>query len=164
MMKKLIALVFIISVILSLASCAVVPAYNASKLIPILKSNGYELTEVNSEVQDGVVGYFYAYNPDTKDELYYIYCKNFHSANSMYNYINSKQKAKVAELKMEIDRLENLLYKSEGISAAEKGDYYEEYILKTEELDKAKKYDCGYGVNIVWYGTKQAIRDIRKGE
>ena len=164
-MKKILVLLLTVSLAFSLASCAIFPAYDANNLVSILKSNGYEILEdVNSEVQDGMTGYIYAYNFDTKDEIYYMYFKNFNSANSMYNYINNKQKAKISELKMENNKLENLLYKSEGISAAEKGDYYEQYILNKEALEEAENYECGHGVNVVWYGTKKAVLDIRKGE
>ena len=74
-----------------------------------------------------------------------------------------KQKAKIAELKMEIEKIEYALYKSEGVSAAEKGDYYEQYILKTEELKKVQNFTCGHVMNVVWYGTKPAIGIIRQG-
>lgn len=164
-MKKLLVLLLIFSLTMSLVSCAIFPVYDAIKLISILKSHGYEILEnIDSEVQDGMTGYIHAYNSDTKDEIYYMYFKNFNSANSMYNYINNKQKSKISELKMKINKLENLLYKSEGISAAEKGDYYEQYILNKEALEEAENYECGHGVNVVWYGTKKAVRDIRKGE
>ena len=85
------------------------------------------------------------------------------SANSIYEYIRSKQKAKIAEIKMKIDTVEYALYKSEGISAAEKGDYYRQYVELTETLEEIENYTCGRGLKLVWYGTKKAVSDIKKG-
>ena len=113
-------------------------------------------------MQEGIVGYIYGHNEETDDEIYYIYCENFFSARSVYNYVDSKQKARKAEIKMEIEKVEYALYKSEGISAAEKGDYYEKYVELTEELAEVEAYSCGYSGNVVWYGTKQAVSDIKQ--
>ena len=64
---------------------------------------------------------------------------------------------------MNIERIEKIL-NSENVTPAEKGDYYEEYVIYKEELQEVQRYDCGKGFNVVWYGTKQAILDIRKGK
>jgi hypothetical protein len=162
-MKRIVALFLLLACVFSVSSCALVPAYNSDQIQKILVDDGYTLKDVDFENDDGVVGYIYASKESTGDELYYIYFDNFRSAKTMYDYINSKKKAKVAELKMEIERLEYSLFKAEGVTAAEKGDYYEQYINKTEELEAIEKYDTGRGFNVVWYGTKQAISDIRKG-
>lgn len=162
MKKKLVALILLLSCVFSFASCSMLPIYNSPELTRILRDKGYEITDVDEEVQEGIVGYIYGYNEETDDEIYYIYCENFKSAKSIYDYISSKQKAKVAEIKMEIDKVEYALYKSEGMSASELGDYYERYIELSEELKEAEKYTSGRGFNLVWYGTKQAIADIQK--
>ena len=163
-MRKIVALFMLLVCVFSVSSCAVVPAYDSGELIEILENAGYKVEkDVTEEVQEGIVGYVYATNEETEDELYYIYCKNIKSARSIYNYVNSKQKAKIAELKMEIEKIEYALYKSEGVSAAEKGDYYEQYVLNSEELEKVQKLTCGHGLNVVWYGTKSAVMTIRKG-
>ena len=149
--------------IFSISSCAVVPAYHALDLIAILEAREYEITDVNHEVQEGITGYIYGSREDSNDEIYYIYCKNLRSAKSVYDYVNSRHKARIAELKMEIDKIEYVLHKSEGVSAAEKGDYYERLVINSEELEKIQSYSCGHGFNVVWYGTKQAIMDLRLG-
>ena len=64
---------------------------------------------------------------------------------------------------MKIEEVEYMLYKAEGVTAAEKGDYYEEFVKLDEELKEVEKYGCGRGFNVVWYGTKQAIMDLRLG-
>ncbi len=162
-MKKIVALIMLLICVFSVSSCAVVPAYNSPDLKGILEENGYEFKDEDFENEDGVTGCIYAVKESTGDELYYIYFDNFRSAKTMYNYINNKKKAEIAELKMEIERLEYSLYKAEGVTAAEKGDYYEQYIIKTEELESVQNYTVGRGFNVVWYGTNQAILDIRKG-
>lgn len=162
-MKKIIALILLLSCAFSMASCSLVPVHDSEDLVLILEECGYKVTDVDEEVQEGIVGYIYGYNSETKDEIYYIYCENIMSAKRIYDYASSKQKAKIAELKMEIEKIEYALYKSEGISAAEKGDYYEKYVEKTEELEEVENYSYGHGFNVVWYGTKQAVADIKKG-
>ena len=163
-MRKIVALFMLLVCVFSVSSCAVVPAYDSNELIDILESNGYKVEkDVTEKVQEGIAGYIYATNEESGDELYYIYCDNIRSAKSIYDYVNSKQKAKIAELKMEIEKIEYALYKAEDVSAAEKGDYYEQYVLKTEELEKVQNFTCGHGLNVVWYGTKSAVMTIRKG-
>ena len=162
-MKKIISLLMIFVLVFSMASCALVPAYDSDVLVDILENNGYATNDVDEEVQEGITGYIYAYKEETGDEIYYIYCENVNTARTVYSYINSKRTAKINEIKMEIEKIEYALYKSEGVSAAEKGNYYEQLVLRTEELEEVQNYSCGHGLNIVWYGTKQAIRDIRKG-
>ena len=162
-MKKIIALLMLLICAFSVTSCAVLPAYNSSDLVTILINSGYVVDDIDEKVQEGITGYIHGFNAETGDELYYIYCENVKSAKSVYDYVNSKQKAKIAELKMEIEKIEYALYKSEGVSAAEKGDYYEQYILKTEELKKVQNFTCGHVMNVVWYGTKPAIGIIRQG-
>ena len=160
-MKRIIALILMLSCVLTVASCAVVPLYDSSDLVVILKENGYTVKETFKNVREGVVGYVYAHRIRTGDELYYIYCEDFASANSIYDYVNSKQKTHIAEIKMEIDQIEYALYKTEGLSAEEKGRYYQRLIEKQEELEEVKNYTCGRGLNVVWYGTKQAVLDIK---
>ena len=162
MKKQFVACLLLIACALSLTSCFLIPMYDSPELIEILESKGYEITDVDEEVQEGIVGYIYGHNEETDDEIYYIYCENFFSARSVYNYVDSKQKARKAEIKMEIEKVEYALYKSEGISAAEKGDYYEKYVELTEELAEVEAYSCGYSGNVVWYGTKQAVSDIKQ--
>ena len=163
MKKQFVACLLLVACILSLTSCFLVPMYNSPELIEMLENKGYAITDVDEEAQEGIVGYIYGYNEETEDEIYYIYCENIFSASSVYNYVHSKQKAKKAEIKMEIEKVEYALYKAEGISAAEKGDYYERYVELTEELDEIERYSCGYSGNVVWYGTKQAVSDIKQG-
>ena len=162
-MKRIVALLLLVACVFSLASCAVLPIYNSTDVIYILKNAGYTITDVDESVQEGIIGYIYGNNSETGDEIYYIYCENLKSANSIYEYISSKQKAKIAEIKMKIDTVEYALYKSEGISAAEKGDYYRQYVELTEALEEIENYTCGRGFNLVWYGTKKAVSDIKKG-
>lgn len=147
----------------NLSSCIFVPAYDATDLIEILEANGYKITDVEEDTHEGVVGYIYGYRSETGDEIYYLYCKDFASANSIHDYLSSKQKADIAEIKMKIERVEYMLYKAEGVSAAEKGDYYEEYVELKEELAGIERYGCGRGFNVVWYGTDNAILDIKLG-
>ena len=161
-MKRIIAFLLLVACAFSMASCALVPVYDSKDLISILEDAGYRITDVDEEVQEGIVGYIYGYNEETKDEIYYIYCDNIMSAKRIYDYASSKQKAKIAEIKMDIEMIEFALYKSEGISAAEKGNYYEKYVKKTEALEEVENYTCGHGLNVVWYGTKKAVSDIKK--
>ena len=162
MKKKITALILLFVCIFSISSCKkIVPAYNAEELETVLENQGYEIVkDVEEVVKEGVTGYLYAVNQETDDEIYYIYCEDASSARSLYNYIKSKQEAKIAELKMEIDRI-NFALDAEEVSAAEKGDYYERLILRSEELEEVENYGIGRGVNIVWFGTKQAIKDIK---
>ena len=163
MKKRIIALILLVSTLFTLTSCAFVPVYNSPELVVVLEKYGYDITDVDEEVQEGIVGYLYGSKKSTGDEIYYIYCEDISSARSVYNYIKTTQKAKIAAIKMEIDKVEYALYKSEGVSASEKGDYYERYVELTEELESIESYTCGHGLNLVWYGTKQAVADIRKG-
>ena len=162
-MKKLICIALIVACLLSLSSCIFVPAYHYEDLEVILEEKEYEISDLDENLREGVVRAIHAVNYDTGDEIYYIYCEKFGSAKSIYDYINSKQKAEIAEIKMKIEEVEYMLYKAEGVSAAEKGDYYEEYVKLDEELKAVEKYGCGRGFNVVWYGTKQAIMDLRLG-
>lgn len=163
MKNKIVALILFVSCLFSLTSCSLYPIYNSSELINILKKNDYEIEDVDEEVQEGIIGYIYGSKESTGDEIYYIYCEDISSARSIYNYMKSTHKAKIADIKMQIDKVEFALYKSDGISAAEKGDYYERYIELTEELEEIEKYTYGHGLNLVWYGTKQAVADIKNG-
>ncbi|MBQ7390004.1 MAG: hypothetical protein IJW02_02710 [Clostridia bacterium] len=162
-MKRIIAIILLLTVVLSITSCIFVPAYHANTLIDILEDNNYVITDVNDTEYDGVVGYIYGERAETEDEVYYIYCEDFASAHSIYDYINSQMKADIAELKMEIERIEYLLYKAEGVSAEEKGKSYEKYVELKEELEEIERYGCGRGFNVVWYGTDKAIMDLRLG-
>ena len=163
MKKKLIALLLLVTCSFCITSCAVVPAYDASELIPILDRKGYDVEMINEVSEEGISVYLYANNPETGEKLFYIYCEDIRSAQSIYRYINSQRKAKIAEIKMEIEKVEYSLYKGENSTAAQKGDYYEKYLLLKEQLDEVQNYGCGRGLNVVWYGTKQAIMDIRLG-
>lgn len=162
-MKRIVSLLLLLICVFNISSCAIVPVYNSPELKMILNAQGYTVEDVDLKNDDGVIGYVYASKRDTGDKLYYIYFDNMTSAKSMFDYINNKQKAKISELKMHIEKLEYALYKADDVTAAEKGDYYEQYILLTEELEKVKNYTVGRGFNVVWYGTKQAIADLRKG-
>lgn len=162
-MKRTIALLLLVVTVFTISSCAIVPAYNYSDLEIILVDKGYTLSDKEGNAREGITGYVYGSRIETGDEIYYIYCESFGSAQSIYSYINNQRKAKISEIKMEIERVEYALNKSEGVSAAEKGDYYEEYVNLQEKLDEAERYSCGRGFNVVWYGTKQAITDIRLG-
>ena len=163
MKNRIIAFILLVSCLFALTSCSLLPVYNSPELVTVLERYNYEITDVDEEVQEGIVGYVYGFKESTGDEIYYIYCEDISSARSVYNYIKTTQKAKIAAIKMEIDKVEYALYKSEGVSASEKGDYYERYVELTEELEKIENYTCGHGLNLVWYGTKQAVSDIKKG-
>ena len=163
MIRKISAFILLLACVFSVTSCAILPVYDGDDLIAILKDNGYEIDEIYENVQEGITGYIHGFNAETGDEIYYIYCENIRSGKSVYDYVNSKQKARIAELKMEIEKIEYALYKAEDVSAAEKGDYYEQYILKTEELEDVQNFTCGHAMNVVWYGTKSAVKIIRKG-
>ena len=162
-MRKTFKLLLIVVLLLSLTSCAVIPAYDYDKIVVILENRGYTVKHIAMSGEKGIVGYYYATKEDTGDELYYIYCDKIKYAESLYEYIDSQRTAKIAELKMNIERIEKIL-NSENVTPAEKGDYYEEYVIYKEELQEVQRYDCGKGFNVVWYGTKQAILDIRKGK
>lgn len=164
MAKRLISLFLLLAIALSVTSCAIVPVYDGLELEAIWTKNGYTYKRNDpSSMNEGILGYYYAYNPSADDEIYYIFCDDIFSTHSIYDYIDSSRKAKIAALKMEIDQIEYALYKAEDVSPSEKGRYYEKYVIKTEELAKIQNYDCGRGLNVVWYGTKQAIADLRKG-
>ena len=162
-MKRIVSLLLITACVLSLASCAIIPAYDGTELVGILYDHGYEITDVDETVEEGVVGYIHGKKAETGDEIYYIYCENYSVTKSLYNYIDIKQKARIAELKYNIERVEYALYDSKDVTAEQKGDYYELYVNLTEELRAAESYKCGRGINIVWYGTKQAVSDVKKG-
>lgn len=164
MKKKLLALVVLLTCVFSITSCAVFPAYHGDDLTAILEDLGYEVEEVTGITEEGISGCIYAKNPETGDELYYIYCEDFSSARSIRRYVNSQKKAKIAEIKMKMKKIEYKLYKDENVTAAEKGVYYEKYVLLKEELKEVRNYGCGRAVNVVWYGTNQAILDLRLGK
>ena len=157
-MKKIISLILALVCLMSLSSCAIVPVYDSVDLIKILENNGYEIEDVNEPDHKGVVGYIYAHKAD--DELYYIYCKDFATTKAIYKYIKGNLDIKASDLTTQIKDIELKLEYS-GASASDKGKYYEEYILLTEELAEVQNYGCGHGLNVVWFGTKQAINDIR---
>ena len=160
-MKKIISLILALVCLMSLSSCAIVPVYDSVDLIKILENNGYEIEDVNEPDHKGVVGYIYAHKVD--DELYYIYCKDFATTKAIYKYIKSDLDIKIADLKAQIKEAEWKLEHSDA-SATEKGVYYAEHILLKEELAEVQNYGCGRGINVVWYGTKQAIKDIKSGK
>ncbi len=162
-MKKILSIILILTCLFSLSSCAVVPAYDSDELEKILESNGYDHT-INWQVDhEGVVGYVYGFKEKTGDEIYYIYCEGFSSANSIFRYLKSKRNAEISELKMEIEEIEFVL-NSDDVSATDKGKCYAEYVILKEQLEEVQGYNCGRGYNVVWYGTKQALIDIRLGE
>lgn len=163
MKKRIVTFILSLICVFSISSCAVIPAYDSTDLVEILVDEGYEVENIDEKVYEGITGYIHGANESTGDEIYYIYCENIRSAKSVYDYVNSQQKARIAELKMEIEKIDYALNKSEGISAAEKGDYYEQYVIKTEELEEVQSFTCGHALNVVWYGTKSAVMTIRKG-
>lgn len=163
-MKKIISLLLLFACALGMASCSLVSAYDSSELISVLENKGYEITDVDQTLQEGIVGHIYASKADTGDELYYVYCSDVDTATSLYEYVKAAHKVRMAELNLEIEKIEYALNKAEGLSVAEKGDYYEKYVVKTEELELVSSYTYGRAVNIVWYGTKDAIKDIRKNQ
>ena len=160
-MKKILSIILIVVCLFSLSSCAIIPAYDGDELKRILETNGYEIEEGYDVDHQGVEGYIYAHKAD--DELYYIYCKDFATTRAIHKYIKGDLDIKIADLKIQIKEVEWKLEYSDA-SAVEKGVYYSEYILLKEELAEVQKYGYGRGINVVWYGTKQAIKDIRFGE
>ena len=160
-MKKIVSLILFFVCLFSLSSCAIIPAYDGVDLERILINNGYEIEDVNDTEHTGVAGYIYAHKAD--DELYYIYCKDFATTKAIYKYIKGNLDIKASDLTTQIKDIELKLEYSDA-SASEKGKYYEEYILLTEELAEVQNYGCGHGLNVVWFGTRQAIKDIRFGK
>ena len=151
MKNRIIAFILLVSCLFALTSCSVLPVYNSPELVAVLERYNYEITDVDEEVQEGIVGYVYGFKESTGDEIYYIYCEDVSSARSVYNYIKTTQKAKIAAIKMEIDKVEYALYKSEGVSASEKGDYYERYVELTEQEKKYTVWSKSKGVQVVGY-------------
>ena len=135
--------------------------YDGNELYARLIECGYEVEEIESTAQEGMLGYYYAERRDTGDSIYYMYFEDTKAAKAMYDYVKSSYKAEVAELELEIEKVEYALYKSEDVSAAKKGKYYEKYVELTEELEELKNITHGQSFNIVWYGTKQAVDDIK---
>ena len=170
-MKKIVSLILLFVCLFSLSSCAIIPAYDGVDLERILINNGYEIEDVNDTEHTGVAGYItehtgvagYIYASNGDEELYYIYCKDFATTKAIYKYIKGNIDIKTSDLKTQIKEVELKLEYS-GASASDKGKYYEEYILLTEELAEVQNYGCGHGLNVVWFGTKQAIKDIRFGK
>lgn len=170
MKKKILSILLILVCILSLASCdkeslrkssKMLFVYDGEDLAPRLRQCGYEVEVIESTAQEGLVGYIYAERPDTEDVLYYMYFVDVNSAKSMHEYIKNLYKAKISEKEFEIDKIEYVLYKSEGVSAEEKGKYYQRFIELSEELEEIKSITYGQSINIVWYGTKQAVNDMK---
>ena len=162
-MKKIIALILLLACALSMASCAAIQVYDSIDLLVVLQNYGYETKDVEETLEEGIAGYIYGYNSETEDEIYYIYCDTLEMAKKVYDYISTAKAAEKAELEFEIAKIEYALYSSENVNAEEKGQYYENYVKRGEELKKLEDYKCGYKLNVVWYGTKQAIADIKKG-
>lgn len=164
-MKKILSILLVFAFLFSLSSCVLVPSYSGNELLKILESRGYEYTvELDLETDhQGVIGYVYGFKEETGDEIYYIYCEGFSSANAIFRYLKSKRNAEISELKMKIEKVQFML-DSDDVSAADKGKYYEEYVILKEQLEEVQGYNCGRGYNVVWYGTKQALIDIRLGE
>lgn len=162
-MKKILSIILVLICLVNLSSCFLIPAYDNNELVKILNANGYEYSTNWESDHNGVIGYIHGSKEETDDEIYYIYCEGFSSANTIYNYLKSKQNADVSELKMEIESIE-LVLDSDDVSPADKGRYYEEYVILKDQLEDVQRFGCGRGLNIVWYGTKQAILDIRLGE
>ena len=162
-MKKLISIVLIMTCFLFSTSCSLVPAYDYDDVEDILEEKRYEISDIDDGSYEGMNGFIHGVKENTEDEIYYAYFKDISSAKAFYNYVNNKQKAKISELKMEIEKIDYLLHKAEGVTAAEKGKHYEKYVELSEVLDEIERYTCGRALNVVWYGTKQAIMDLRLG-
>ena len=159
-MKKIIALILILTCLFSLSSCAVVPAYNYVDLVIILEKQGYETSYEGHSEYEGIDGYLYAYNSETGDELYYVYCNSFSMSNTIYEYIKSSREMDISSLKMEF--IQNVYAILFGYTtAAEKGDDFENIVHIVWNYVEIQEYGYGHVANVVWFGTKQAIKDIR---
>lgn len=159
-MKKILSIILIVACLFSLSSCAIIPAYDGDDLKRILRRNGYEIEEKYDVDHQGVAGYIYARNGS--EMLYYIYCNDYFTTKTIYKGTCSELDVWVSELQIEIKEMEAKL-NSPDISASEKGKCYERYLILKDELERAQNFGCGHGINVVWFGTKQAIKDIRFG-
>ena len=159
-MKKVVSLLLLLVCIFNLASCAVFPLYEPVDLKVVLILHKYDIKHINLDKEKGIIGYVHGTKKSSGDEIYYIYCENVTAAKAVYEYVKTQHKAKVSGLKLEIEKLEYALYKTEGNTASQQGRYYEQYVEKQEELAKIENYHYGHVVNVVCYGTKQAYKDI----
>ena len=159
-MKKIISLILILACLFSLSACAVVPAYNYGDLVRILEKKGYETSYKGYGDYAGIDGYLYAYNSKTGDELFYIYCNSLSMASTIYKYIKSDRDIEISYLKMEfMQGVYEILFSN--TTASEKGDRFEDVVHAVWDYVEVKEYTCGHALNVVWIGTRQAVRDIR---
>ena len=162
MKKRILALVMILVSLFSLASCALFPVYNSLDLESMLQGYGYIVDTVDGNLNEGITGYVHAYKTDSDDYLYYIYCENLSTANKIYKYFKTQNEAEVAALKMKLERASYALNDATDIDGSKKLNYFEIYLDAQYELEKAENFKCGYFANVVWYGTKQAVADIKQ--
>ena len=159
-MKKLarILSLVLVAVVLcaALASCGAKPAENADDAVAALKENGYDAAKVGDVVTGEKDGEFIAIN----------YCTDEASAKDAYE----EAQEELAEAKEQLAKAEEELEKAE----AELEEVKDDAILKPiaeaavevaqNALDKLKMYaecEIGQSGNMVWMGTKQAIKDAK---
>lgn len=160
MKKKIICLFLLVCCVFNLSSCSFYIVHDDYGVVKKeLKNCGYVVEDKEAPYGEGLISYLYA-SHESGDEIYVIYCFSRRVARSVHKYAMKMQAAKKSELQMEIKALEYSLYMAEDVNSQMKGEYYEEYLNKKEELKKHKEYGCGRYMNLVWYGTKQSVVDI----
>lgn len=164
MKKKIIALVLLLACIVSLSACA-------SKTIEgdyadvkkRLQQSGYNVIDLETPYEYEILSCMHAFmDVDGKiEEVYVIYCSTATMANKVYEYVENKYNYEKSELEMK-EKILKYAYNTADIGSESKVEHYSNYLEVKEQLKRYDRYSFGRNVNMVWYGTKQAIADTNE--
>lgn len=161
MKKRLVAFVLILACIFALSACA---SQNINGDYSDVRQNlidqGYNVVDLETPYQYEILSCLHAtmYVDGELEEVYVIYCSSSGMANSVYEYVKNKYNHEKSELEMK-EKILEYGYKTADIDSEAKVEHYSNYLSVKEQLERYDRYSYGRNVNMVWYGTKQAIAD-----
>ena len=161
MKKNFTALILLFVFIFSLTACSfgsITGDY--SVVAERLRGCGYNVVDLETPYEYEVLSCLYANMDGKQEEIYVIYCSTTAMANKVHEYVKNKHNNEKSELEMKAKILE-YAYKTADIDDASKVEHYENYLQVKEELKKYNKYSYGRNYNMVWYGTKQTIKNSK---
>ena len=176
-MKKLVALLLVVSTLFIFASCSMPPKLDLEKAADNLEDEDYFVTYVDDEdkLPAGIVERLYAYGDDDDDDQDYLMILKFEtlqSARLYYKQLKLKYKEEITDYKEQIKalKLEIKTAKYELRKFDDDSDWDDDDIddLKEELEDlreefKEFKKDSKFGImgKTVWAGTKGALKDSK---
>ena len=166
-MKKILAMalavVMLMGCVLTFASCGTRPELDIDDAEDNLKEEDY-IVSVNDDPSDPMYkATLYASNGDDSLSIYWFDSASV--AKLYYQSIKLAEKQQKEELELEIKTLKKVIklyedeYKSSELDNLE--DELKDLEKKLKDLKSGKDYVYGRSGKVVWYGTKDAIKDSK---